>query len=158
MIEITTHHVEGAPGVRLFAVDEPDHEKGGGAHHVYALVWGEASDEHLDDLLPKMLDTPPDHPLASPIWGYEGAAAAGEPVVGILLRFQKGPIKEFGANGLDAESLLAMVLHRLSCFQAGPFACEPNERAKTAIGQGLYESLRRTRDRVARQVEGLNVK
>ncbi|MFH1609481.1 MAG: hypothetical protein ABID40_02470 [Candidatus Bipolaricaulota bacterium] len=158
MIELTSHQVEGAPGCRVFAVDEPDHEKGGGAHHVYAIVWGETTQAHLDGLLPKMLDTPPDHPLASPIWGYEGAAAAGEPVVGILLRFQRGPIKEFGANGLDGESLLAILAHRLTCFQAGPFACESNARALTSVVEAQYQSGKRTRDRVARQVEGLNVK
>ncbi|MBT3328051.1 MAG: hypothetical protein HN396_17640 [Gemmatimonadales bacterium] len=154
MIEITTHHVEGAPGVRLFAVDEPDHEKGGGAHHVYALVWGDTERADLDSQLPAGADSP----FVSPVWGYPGAMMAGQGPIGIFLRFQKGPIKEFGANGLDAESLLAMVMHRLRCFQNGPFACEANERANTAIGQGLYESLRRTRDRVARQVEGRNIK
>ena len=76
---------------------------------------------------------------------------------GTLIRFQNGPIKEVGVNGLTQEALLAVVIHRLECFQAGPFACEENETALKYVELALYQLQTRTRKRVERGVEGTNV-
>ena len=75
-----------------------------------------------------------------------------------LDQFQEGPIKEVGVNGYTNEALLAIVDHRLECFQAGPFSCRPNAIAKTHIETGILWLEKRTKDRKARNVEGKNLK
>lgn len=72
--------------------------------------------------------------------------------------FQNGPVKEFGCNGLTQECLLAIVLDRLRGFQSGDFACRENAIALTHIETALMFLQKRTRDRLARNVEGTNVK
>lgn len=72
------------------------------------------------------------------------------------IRFQDGPIKEYGHNGVQGEHLLAIIAHRLRCFQAGPFASAYNAEALEHVNAALGALQRRTADRVARQVEGLN--
>lgn len=71
-----------------------------------------------------------------------------------VLNFQAGPIKEVGQNGVTAESLVAIAIHRLECFQEGPFACQENADALEALRTALNLMQKRTRDRIARQVEG----
>jgi hypothetical protein len=57
-------------------------------------------------------------------------------------------------NGFSNESFLAVLLHRLECFQAGPFACPENEAALTA-GRAMMAALQsRTLKRAAQGVEG----
>ena len=74
------------------------------------------------------------------------------------IAFQNGPIKESGVNGISQEALLAVVIDRLRCFQAGPFACYENGQALVRIEEGLMWLQKRTRDRLARGVEGTNAK
>lgn len=71
-----------------------------------------------------------------------------------IIRFQKGPIKEDGANGVTNESLLAIVIDRLKGFQAGPLQCLENELALANIGFALDMLHKRTKTRVNRKVEG----
>lgn len=71
------------------------------------------------------------------------------------VRFQNGPIKEVGVNGLTNEALLEMVLHRLRILNTN-FPCRENSLAITNIEQGLMWLEQRTKDRVKRNVEGLN--
>lgn len=73
-----------------------------------------------------------------------------------VILFQNGPIKEFGVNGITQEALLAIVIDRLRGFQAGPFACEDNQKALEHCGEALYHLQARTRARIARGVEGTN--
>lgn len=68
--------------------------------------------------------------------------------------FQNGPVSENGVNGVTQEVLLAIVIDRLRCFQAGPFACRENAVALTHIETGMMWLQQRTRDRIARNVEG----
>lgn len=72
--------------------------------------------------------------------------------------FQNGPIKEFGVNGITQEALLAVVIDRLRSFQAGPFSCRDNAIALTHCEEALLWLKKRTYDRMARGVEGTNVK
>jgi hypothetical protein len=72
--------------------------------------------------------------------------------------FQRGPVTENGHNGVTNESLLELVKHRLECFQAGNFACEENQVALDSINVALESLYNRTRDRLARNVEGKNLK
>ncbi len=73
------------------------------------------------------------------------------------IRFQNGPIKEFGVNGITQEALLAVVIDRLRGFQSGPFACLDNELALDHCQEALSFLQRRTRERIQRGVEGRNV-
>lgn len=71
--------------------------------------------------------------------------------------FQKGPINEAGVNGITQEVLLAIVVDRLRCFQAGPFACKENAEALELTQQALEWLKSRTKARMARGVEGKSV-
>lgn len=70
------------------------------------------------------------------------------------LKFQEGPIQEAGINGISNEALLAIVEHRLECFQNGLFKCRENAVALTKLQECIMWLQKRTRDRVARGVEG----
>lgn len=70
------------------------------------------------------------------------------------INFQNGPINEHGVNGLTQEALLAIVADRLQSFQAGPFASTYNAKALDHVLLAQEALLQRTRDRMARGVEG----
>ena len=74
------------------------------------------------------------------------------------VRFQNGPIAENGVNGLSNEVLLAIVEDRLAGFQSGPYACPDNELALRHTQTAMMWLQKRTRDRVARGVEGTSQK
>ncbi len=74
------------------------------------------------------------------------------------VHFQNGPIAEAGVNGVSGEALLAIVEDRLQCFQAGPYACRENAVALTKLQESMMWLQKRTRDRVARGVEGTSQK
>ena len=70
------------------------------------------------------------------------------------VKFQKGPIKEVGVNGVHNEDLLLMVIDRLESFQNSEFACKENEEALSYL-YGAVAALRsRTNDRKERGVLG----
>ena len=70
------------------------------------------------------------------------------------VRFQKGPIAENGQNGCHNEDLIAIVIHRLQCFQSGPFACRENALALTKLEEAMHWLNHRTKERQKRGVEG----
>jgi hypothetical protein len=70
------------------------------------------------------------------------------------IAFQNGPINEAGVNGLTHEVLLAIVIDRMQAFQSGPFACRENALALTKMEEAQMWLLQRTRNRMARGVEG----
>ena len=100
----------------------------GNACHVYGIT----SDE------PRSADTPP--------------------AVMCPVRFQNGPIQEYGVNGISNEALLAIVEDRLAGFQSGQYACRENAIALTKLQEAMMWLQKRTRDRVARGVEGTSQK
>ena len=73
------------------------------------------------------------------------------------LSFQNGAINEHGVNGVTQEVLLAVVADRLECFQAGPFASVYNAKALEHVKAAQESLLDRTRERMARGVEGKTV-
>ena len=75
-----------------------------------------------------------------------------------VILFQNGPIPERGVNGVTQEALLAIVIDRLRCFQAGPYACEDNQRALVHTELALLALKERTKARMARGVEGTHAK
>ena len=72
--------------------------------------------------------------------------------------FQNGPIQENGINGCHQEDLLAIVLHRLQCFQQGDYACRENALAITKLEEAMHWLNHRTAGRQARGVEGTSAK
>ena len=72
------------------------------------------------------------------------------------VKFQEGPIQENGVNGNTNEALLAIVVHRLECFNAGPFSHRMNAIAKTHTETAQLWLEKRTKDRKKRGVEGKN--
>lgn len=74
------------------------------------------------------------------------------------ITFQNGPIAEAHVNGLTQEALLAIVEDRLKCFQAGPFANPYNAEALAAVQFAMRRLQERTRERLARGVEGTHEK
>lgn len=99
---------------------------------------------------------------------------AGAPDSQVQLKFQEGPIKtEEDYNGITNEALLAVVIDRMRGFQGlfvkpkasetgdpgidNPqrvFACKENAMALTHLEEALMWLQKRTRDRMARGVEG----
>lgn len=78
----------------------------------------------------------------------------GDPHADIMLRFQNGPINEVGTNGITQEVLIAILIDRLQCFQKGPYSCRENALALTKLEEAQHWLHHRTRQRVARGVEG----
>lgn len=71
-----------------------------------------------------------------------------------MILFQNGPIAESGVNGVTQEALLAIVIDRLQCFQAGPYACRENALALTKLEEAAHWLEHRTKARLARGIEG----
>jgi hypothetical protein len=74
------------------------------------------------------------------------------------IRFQNGPIKEHGVNGISGEALLGIVEDRLLGFQSGQYACQDNANALAKVQEAMMWLQKRTLDRMRRGVEGTNVK
>lgn len=72
----------------------------------------------------------------------------------LAISFQNGPIDEVGVNGVTQEVLLAIVIDRLRSFQSGPFSCRENALALTKCEEALHWLHSRTKERMARGVEG----
>lgn len=126
MREITDHIVEGDSANHQLSIRVLDEPGAGGANHIYSISW-------------KQLDEKDEYDTVS-----------------LLVRFQNGPIKESGVNGITQEALLAIVIDRLRCFQAGPFACLENDFALSHCELALSYLQERTRERIKRNVEGTN--
>lgn len=72
------------------------------------------------------------------------------------IKFQHGPIKENGVNGIQNVDLLNIVIDNLQHFQNGKFACRENAIALAHIETALLWLNKRTADRIKRNVEGTN--
>ena len=81
-------------------------------------------------------------------------AADGVNPIRTEIHFQIGPISESGVNGISNEAVLAVVEDRLLGFQSGQYACRDNAVALTKIQEAMMWLQKRTRERMARGVEG----
>jgi hypothetical protein len=83
------------------------------------------------------------------------ATPSGRIAVHTELNFQNGPIQSpEDFNGITNEALLAVLIDRMRGFQAGPFVCRENAVALTKMEEALMWLQKRTRERMARGVEG----
>jgi len=73
------------------------------------------------------------------------------------LQFQQGPVPQYGANGATNEAILAILLHRTEHLNS-QFPCEENEVALEHMRAALRSFESRTAKRIARGVEGVEVK
>ena len=75
------------------------------------------------------------------------------------INFQHGQRNEPGSfPGIMDDDLLAIVEHRLSCFESGPFAHRLNDDARISINIARKALAARAGERLARDVLGKNVK
>lgn len=132
-MQITSHKVN--PANDTLDVHILDEAGAGGAHHHYLVEGFEYATN------PAVADIP---------------SIAHDNSVDVV--FQNGPISEVGVNGITHEVLLAIMIHRLECFQAGPYACRENALALTKLQEAQMWLLERTRGRMARGVEGTHEK
>ena len=78
---------------------------------------------------------------------------------GLRIEFHTGPFSETTPPaGLSNEVLLAILIDRMSGFQSGEFACDENELALNNLIAAKDILHKRTRDRLARGVEGTHEK
>jgi hypothetical protein len=130
MRELTGHKVNPANDVlKIEVLDEPG---AGGANHLYHIT-GFSSRSNASDP-----------------W----TARHGQPAEHSTILFQNGPIAEVGVNGITHEALLAILIDRLEAFQAGPYANDYNATALSHLQSAQGALLDRTRERMARSVEG----
>lgn len=73
------------------------------------------------------------------------------------VNFQKGPIKEYGPNGIHHEDLIAIVIDRLESFQESEYSCRENALAITKLEEALHWLRHRTNKREKRGVEGTSI-
>ena len=133
MREITDHKLNGLnDAIRIKVLDEPG--AGGACHHYLVHV-----------------------PMRNPVEQYpeENSRLAR---AHCEISFQKGPIQEAGINGISGEALIAVNIDRLRSFQAGPFASDDNAHALDHLQKALHFLQKRTRERMARGVEGTSQK
>jgi hypothetical protein len=131
---LTDHVVEGDSANHQLIIAVTDTPGQGGANHRYEISGMDATNNHSRS------STEPDVSFCRSI-----------------VLFQNGPIKEFGVNGVTHEALLAILIDRLRSFQAGPFAGPMNAIALAHCEGALSSLQERTRERLARGVEGLTV-
>lgn len=152
MRSLTDHKLNGLnDALNIDVLDEPGH---GGACHQYQIYWGaiRRGPRPTIDEIEKIL-AEPSGPKLSML--PDGSVSVGNTA---LIAFQNGPIQEAGINGISQEALLAVVIDRLRSFQGGQYSCRENAIALTHCEDALMWLQKRTRDRLARGVEGTSVK
>jgi hypothetical protein len=70
------------------------------------------------------------------------------------VKFQTGPLKEVGTNGVFVEDLLAIAEHRLLCYQQTEYACPENTTAIRGLRSAQHALKARTEHRTAAGTEG----
>lgn len=83
-------------------------------------------------------------------------SATGAPIASVS--FQNGPEGEYGINGVQHVDLLAIIQHRMDCFQRGQFASPVNEVTCGAVSAAIASENTRTRRRALAGVEGTSAK
>jgi len=75
-----------------------------------------------------------------------------------LIKFQLGPIKEAGLNGISEASLIQILIDRFEYFQNGDLPCNENNCILDNLYHILFKINKRTKDRIARNVKGYSKK
>jgi hypothetical protein len=130
MRELTDHKLNGLnDALAIQVTDEPG---SGNANHRYDIT-GFDTDTNPSATLPD---------------GYKASFSR------CIILFQNGPLKENVANGISNEALLSIIIDRMRGFQSGPYASNDNADALAHLQAALTALQKRTKDRLARGVEG----
>ena len=129
--ELTSHKVNGCnSSLQICVMDQPGFGGANHAYHVYGF--------HTQS-----------NPSAEPF-------NKDDTMLPVL--FQNGTINVFGVNGVTHEVLLAILEDRLVGFQSGPYATADNAEALEHVRGAMACLHRRTKERLARGVEGTHAK
>lgn len=74
----------------------------------------------------------------------------------ISFKIQKGPVKEAGVNGCQVDTIIAAALRIIEGLNE-KFPCEENGKAIEHLAGALEALNDRKNNRIARNVEGLNI-
>jgi hypothetical protein len=132
MRKLTDHIVEGDLPQNQLTIEVTDEPGAGGANHRYEITGFDTGKNQSS------IDKD----------GYHAGSLR------MLVLFQNGPIQEAGVNGITQEALLAIVIDRLRSFQAGPYPSPENKMAMGFCELALEQLQIRTKNRLARGVEG----
>lgn len=164
LIELNGHKVNHANDqLRIFILDE---KGSGGANHVYAILTP-LKNQIKEEACANSQEFDLEYGHKMKLWLFQGFAKISRFVMINdhnteladyytinIVSFQNGPIAEVGVNGQTQEVYLAILIHRLECFQAGPFKSEFNDNALRHLKEARMWLLERTRERMNRNVEG----
>ena len=163
--KLTDHIVNGLnEALEILVCDQPGP---GGANHKYQII-GFYDAEHQEAYLRRCADQTGDGPpLPNQSVIDRALDSLTTPFADVILSFQNGPIsKPTDFNGITNEALLAVLIDRMRRFPyatnpdavrtaaPGQYACRVNAIALTHLEEALMWLQKRTRDRMARGVEG----
>lgn len=80
--------------------------------------------------------------------------ATGQPLVFGQLKFQSGPVREAGINGLQVDDLIALVIQRVQSLNVGEFSDPYNDETVEHLVLAMRAQEKRRLSRQARGVEG----
>lgn len=72
----------------------------------------------------------------------------------LRIKFQLGPVKEFGENGCQVPEILNILIDRLNALNDGLYRCRETSLVITKLEEALLWERRRTELRARRKVEG----
>ena len=151
------HEVNGASSVEVFVIDPPG--AGGACHHYLVLTPkseggfppGSPVRKPIPNTAMDLLEYPDGSLVLQHTRGWimlEGGPGSQ------LVKFQQGNLATEGINGGTHEAFLDIIIHRLDCFQNGANPSPFNQGAMTCLIGGLDMLQIRTKERLARGVEG----
>lgn len=70
------------------------------------------------------------------------------------IKFQEGPVKEEGTNGIQDIDLFKILIARQEYFQGTKYACKENESTLYHLREALTFQLKRTSKRERESIEG----
>lgn len=95
------------------------------------------------------------HDYLIKLWRPDAAASPPMQLIGVWpIHFQNGAVPEAGFNGITCEALLAIIIDRLQGFSSGELRNRETSIALTKCEEAMLWLQKRTRDRIARGVEG----
>lgn len=102
--------------------------------------------------------------MRTPIYERHDSDANGNPAGGVTvgrgftIAWQNGPLAVDGVrrepNGAFVEDVIAAAIGRIEAYQRSRFACQENDNALANLQRAAWELDQRTKNRVARGVEG----
>lgn len=99
---------------------------------------------------------PTTSPLFTPPAEVKGDGPDEVNIPHLSIKFQSGPIPQYGFNGIQIEDVIDVLVSRLESFQLSPMACAENGVAIEHLGFAKQALVERTEKRKVQGVEGTN--